>query len=90
VCYDVRNVPDAMNESPAIAKVVFTIVAVTVVVFTIHQLNFFDPWVDSLITACGFFISFASLMMFYFLPKVFLLLSGIIIHISTFMGFAYF
>jgi FtsH-binding integral membrane protein len=70
VCYDTRNVPDAINESPAIAKVILIVSAIAVVIFVVVFVSELDPWANELLTGVGFFAAYAALMGYYFFPKV--------------------
>jgi 7 transmembrane sweet-taste receptor of 3 GCPR len=76
LCYDTRNVPDAVNEAPAIASVIFMITIVAVIAFSLVFVLNLDPWMDEIITAAAYFVSCMSIVRYYFAPKMYLLLTG--------------
>ena len=76
VCYDTRNVPDAINEAPSVAKIVFSVIILVLVVFTINIGSSTPEFVKRLISGVAFFVYNLSLFVFYFGYKSYLLLNG--------------
>jgi 7 transmembrane sweet-taste receptor of 3 GCPR len=76
LCYDTRSVPDAVNEAPAIARVIFIITAVSAAAFAFVFVLGLDPWLNEVITAIAFFVSCMAVVCYYFGPKLYLLLTG--------------
>jgi hypothetical protein len=67
VCYDTRNVPDAVNESPAISRVVFIVSVITIICFIlIFDENLIsDPWANELLTGDINIYSYIYIMRIY-------------------------
>ena len=77
VCHDTMNVPDAINEAPYIAKVVFSIISITIIVFSVvYGAGDLAEYVKKLIVSIGYFLYIFALVYYYFGYKCYLLLMG--------------
>lgn len=76
LCYDTRRLPDAINETKSIFRVIFFILIDSAIAFTITNILKFDTWIDELTIAVAFFAASISVFYYYFFPKVWLLLNG--------------
>ena len=76
VCYDTRSIPDAINEAASIAKIIFSVVLLILIVFTIDVVSTIPKYALHAITGVAFFIYNLVLFVFYFGPKCYLLLMG--------------
>jgi hypothetical protein len=47
-------VPDAINESPAIARVILIVSAIAVIIFVIVFVSELDPWANELLTGVDY------------------------------------
>eukprot|EP00596_Hydrurales_sp_CCMP1899_P000167 CAMPEP_0119051388 /NCGR_PEP_ID=MMETSP1177-20130426/73021_1 /TAXON_ID=2985 /ORGANISM="Ochromonas sp, Strain CCMP1899" /LENGTH=1001 /DNA_ID=CAMNT_0007030573 /DNA_START=227 /DNA_END=3232 /DNA_ORIENTATION=- len=76
VCWDTRMVPDAVNEAPFIAKVIFGVVFICIITCAILWNQILQGWENSFLIAVAFFCSYLGLAIYYLGPKFLLLLSG--------------
>lgn len=76
LCYDTRKVPDAVNEAPQIAKVIFTLSLVVAAAFSIIYILPLEPHITEVVIGTAFFLGVLAVQWYYFAPKLRLLLSG--------------
>jgi hypothetical protein len=76
LCYDIRDVPDAVNESLVIFKVMFTYMAVGGAIFAVLLAMTIDHFSEEVVLASAYFICIFATYYFYFWPKMSLLLQG--------------
>lgn len=55
---------------------VFVIIVVIAIIFVVLNVLTLDPWMERVMTGCGFFVCFTTLLGRYFMPKAYLLLHG--------------
>jgi ABC-type branched-subunit amino acid transport system substrate-binding protein len=76
LCYDTRSVPDAVNESKVISKVIFFIMIICSICFPcIFELNL-HPYQYEIIIDVAYFLCSMFILLQYFMPKLLLLLNG--------------
>jgi hypothetical protein len=76
LCYDTRKVPDAVNEAPQIAKVIFTLSLVVAAAFSIIHILPLEPHITEVVIGSAFFLGVLAVQWYYFAPKLILLLGG--------------
>jgi hypothetical protein len=69
-------VPDAVNEAPFIAKVVFGVVFICIITCSILWTQILQGWQNSFLIAVAFFCANLGTAVYYLGPKFLLLLSG--------------
>ena len=66
VCYDTRNIPDAINEAPSIAKIIFSVLVLVLIIFILDRMTSTPEYIKRLLTGVAFFAYNLALFVFYF------------------------
>lgn len=76
LAYDMRNIPDTINESKLIAMCIFLITIIIIIGMVFTQILDFEPHIDSFIVSICFFIAEICYLNVYFGPKFYLIYNG--------------